>query len=148
MELNKGKNMEDWTVSECKAFCAEFRRVHGYACETKGCLLAERHICYDYVHEWDDTKTTVLTNAELEICEAVGAKYVTRDDPKHDKELTVDLWKRKPIKVYGSWENKYDMDPDYLGTIRAVYFPSVKSGGIVEVYAKEDVADGDKQDDR
>lgn len=147
-EVNGGKPVKDWIVAECKAYCKEFRRVNGYACETKGCLLAERHICYDYVHEWDDTKTPLLTNAELRICESVGAKFVTRDDPKYDQYMTVDLWKGKPVKVYGHWDNKYETEKDYIGSMRATYFPSVKPGRIVEVYAEEGELDGNEKDDR
>ena len=148
MELTVKKAVKDLTVSECKEYCKEFRRLKGCSCESKGCLLIERHICFDYVHEWDDSKTPSLTNAEIGICESVGAKYVTKNDTRFDPEMTVKLWKKKPVKSYGCWKNRFDIEDDYIGTVKSSLFPSVMAGGIVQVYAEGEEANGGKQDDR
>lgn len=68
-----------------------------------------------------------FTNAELEICKAVGAKWVTRDRSLGESKV-IRLWIGEPEKnEYGN----YPAIPSisiYLGALMAELFPTIKPG--------------------
>ena len=67
-----------------------------------------------------------LTEPELTICKAVGAKWATRDYSSDDPPVV--LWANEPqraIKIY--------MGCDYIASVRPNLFPSLKPGDCVNV---------------
>ena len=69
-------------------------------------------------------RTPHLTELELAICKAVGAKWVSRDKESD----SVDLWGVKPIKERGF----YKVNGEYpIATVRDDLFPSVKPGDCI-----------------
>ena len=72
----------------------------------------------------DIIPSPMLTEPELAICKAVGAKWVSRDKESD----SVDLWGVKPIKERGF----YKVNGEYpIATVRDDLFPSVKPGDCI-----------------
>lgn len=78
----------------------------------------------DWVHEWDFGR---LTSEELEICRAVGAKWVTKDN--YTTECFVYLWAERPDA--GNNGNTYGGAKKSFGKILGDLFPSVKPGDCI-----------------
>lgn len=115
------------TMAQAKEYCREFRHKNGYPCEEKGCELKKRHICMDWVHEWDFER---LTPQELEICRDIGAKWISMDYGK--EPLLID-------KVY-FWRDKPELDGDRyspnrpcLAFVSSSLMPSVRPGDCINV---------------
>ncbi len=66
-----------------------------------------------------------LTEAEMAICKAVGARWVTRNDTLCSD---VYLWAEKPEKR----DNVYSGEATNLAIVRDELFPSVESGDCIE----------------
>lgn len=120
-------DFENMTLSQVKEHCRKWRLEHGYPCEETGCDLKRRHICNDWAHEWDFDK---LTAEELEICKAVGAKYISIDKPVSLPDV-VELWKEKPVLngCSGIYENRA-VDAR-LAAVSMQLFPSLKPGDCI-----------------
>ena len=78
-----------------------------------------------------------LTEAELAICKAVGAKWVSKN--KYGARR-VTLWDAKPIFDEGMFsipeDDEHSVTIGVIGRISDVLFPSVKPGDCIEVEAK------------
>ena len=96
------KPLRDMTVGEWKALCDKrTRELHEdgkLGAECDGCDMAE--ICAIPPDEWDLTEKPHLTAAELNICKAVGAKWVSRDN---GLSVAV-LWMDKPHLTDSGYE--------------------------------------------
>ncbi len=134
-EDNMGKQdkpLSEWTLDEAQQYCIDFReRLEVRACEdADGCVLREKGICKaakTWPHLWDLSR---LTEPEIAIMRAVGAKWVSRDKGFDD----VYLWSDKP-KVSKDYEEYYiPSNPgDCISSTQARLFPSVKSGDCIEL---------------
>lgn len=116
------------TLAQAIEYCSKWAHEHGYPCEKTGCELRRRHICMDWVHEWDFDR---LTPNELEICKALGAKYVTRSE----NGLCTELWSTAPMKRRDDDEKVYFVACG-IGPIANTdhsLFPSVKPGDCINV---------------
>ena len=81
-------------------------------------------LCCAIQHPESIIRTPHLTEPELAICKAVGAKWVSRDKESD----SVDLWGVKPIKKCGF----YKVNGEYpIATVRDDLFPSVKPGDCI-----------------
>lgn len=111
------------TLAQAKEYCSKRAHEHGYPCEKTECELRRRHICVGWVHEWDFER---LTPQELEICRAVGAKWIT----KGEKARKVDFWNATPMKRTDEDGKIYyvacGVDP--FGSLHDNLFPSIKPG--------------------
>lgn len=126
--MDTKKKLSDWTLSECKKYCLEFRKAHGYPCETIGnCLLRFNNICQDWVHEWT---FDILTDREKAIMRACGAKYVTMD--KIDSSFPVALWTMKPI-ISGGGLYVASKSNGCIVTTGKELFPSLSGGDCIEL---------------
>lgn len=70
-----------------------------------------------------------LTEAELAICKAVGAKWVSINDDGGD----VELWDEEPRKENGTYFIGYPPSPFGLARIASGLFPSLNPGDCVNV---------------
>lgn len=70
-----------------------------------------------------------LTEAELAICKAAGAKWVSIDDDGGD----VELWDEEPYKENGTYNIGYPPSPFGLARIASGLFPSLNPGDCVNV---------------
>lgn len=117
-------DFENMTLTQAKEYCYMWRNSHQAPCEGTGCELLRRHICMDWVHEWD---FDCLTPDELEICKAVGAKFVSVDKAGSGY---VSLWRSKPMQdICGEYKG---IDA-YMGCISHDLFPSIKPGDCINV---------------
>lgn len=125
-------DFENMTLAQTREYCSKWSHEHGYPCEETGCELRRRHICRDWVHEWDFDR---LTPQEFEICKALGAKWVSTDAEYPD---IVSLWKSKPMVEDGDHYNsrfypKDGLKSEWISHINSELFPSVKPGDCIDV---------------
>lgn len=73
-----------------------------------------------------------LTEQELAICKAIGAKWASRDDIE-PQYASVRLWKQPPMM--GSLSKRYStgIDSDNLAVCAAELFPSLEPGDCVKI---------------
>lgn len=125
-EKNPFHDIGSMTLAHAKEYCFQWRHSHQAPCEKTGCELRRRHICMDCVHEWDFDR---LTPEELEICKALGAKWITRS---LESEHFCSLWSIKPS--FDKIESHYFTGVEgYVATISSNKFPSVKPGDCINV---------------
>lgn len=120
---------------EIKAYCHKMQGGRGYC--HQDCPLYDTH---NIVHcelmrhrpsDWDTTTPREpLTTSEMEICRAVGAKWVTRD-AVFNKDV-VELWNVEPVEsstVLEMYKGAND-DPycGYIGVLDRSLFPSIQPG--------------------
>lgn len=73
------KPLKDWTLGEVKEFCLQ--RTNNEKSDSKDSCFECRfnNICSVWPGRWELKENRRLTPEELEICKAVGAKWVSRD---------------------------------------------------------------------
>lgn len=97
-------------------------------------------LCYAINHPESIIRAPRLTEKELAICKAVGAKWVSRDKGV----LVVELWRERPEMEGGVTKPTFVADTDcWVADVDCNLFPSVKPGDCICV---ED-AGNDKDDD-
>lgn len=116
-------DIANMTLTQVKEYC----RKHNETCSK--CALNVNgngfRMCGYFVREWKLEPKPKLTQQELEICKALGAKYVTRDCLGSTKPH---LWAFKPVKVAGCYSC---VDTHSLAIVSAKLFPSVKPGDCI-----------------
>ena len=126
-ELVYQKPLSEWTLGEAQAFCkkrTESQNWEGLGAECEGCLL--NVVCAITASEWDLKEAPRLTEPEIAIMRAVGAKWVSLDTSSMDEAVA--LWSDKP-------EN--DESGDFcsplsvIAIVTADLFPSVKPGDCI-----------------
>lgn len=128
--MNNDKPLSEWTLAESKTYCEEFRKsvVDSGVCEeTPGCILREKGICKaanTWPHLWDLNR---LSEQELAICNAVGAKWVSRDTTLRSNLVT--LWEHEP--AVRSKEGNFG--GTFIAEVHKKCFPSVRPGDLIEV---------------
>lgn len=131
------KPLKDWTLGEIKAACQDCETCEMHqkgADSTKKSCLVLQVICNgtdgNFFPPWMWKIEQQLTDSELAICRAVGAKWVTRDKWSD----AVLLWRSRPLRMgekdifYGDPDGRHD-----LGRVNASLFRSVQPGDCVEV---------------
>ena len=122
-----GKPLSEWTLGEAQAFCkkrTESQNWEGLGAECEGCPL--NVVCAITASEWDLKEAPRLTDPEIAIMRAVGAKWVSLDTISIDEAVA--LWSDKP-------EN--DESGDFcsplsvIAIVTADLFPSVKPGDCI-----------------
>lgn len=118
------------TLKQAKDYCFMHYKSGCHTDETD-CELAKYGVCSEYVHLWDIERPR-LTQQELEICNALGAKYVTKDKTCNDGVVV--FWVARPhmddYVDYGY--NKDGNDADFLiASVSARIFKSVKPGDCI-----------------
>ena len=92
--------------------------------------LFEAHVMNGGAEKKNDpaliTRRPRLPPSELDICKAVGAKWVSRDT--HDGD-TVELYTEKPER--GDFGEYYSADDEWIANIDSRLFPSVKPGDCI-----------------
>ena len=126
-------NIGNMTLAQAKEYCLKhstwIKEGRDDSCR-KHCELGKRHICgfgcsYD-VFQWNLDRLR-LTPQELEICRALGAKYISRD-MVHTK-CGIELRAEKPTKDgHGEYVGGY-----VLAAVDTSLFPSVKLGDCINV---------------
>ena len=126
----KDKPLREWTLGEVIAQCAgqdDCRHPTECPFRAKGdtrlfCLL-KRNPEY-----WELGSAPRLTEAELAIMLATGARWVSRDGNSANR---VDLWTARPgqkvDRIYAGTED------EFLARVTCTLFPSVKPGDCIEV---------------
>ena len=104
--------------------------------------------CSQFIHNYPDKAAELmkldvigdkdkseLTEQELSICKALGAKWITLNEKHRFEDNYVYLWNRQPqyqtingIKYYSEIE-----EGDCFATIHASHFPSLSPGDCVKV---------------
>lgn len=121
------------TFAQAKEYCREHcLRIVGTEekCADR-CELAKRNICgygnsYD-VYQWE---LDLISPHELEICKALGAKWVSRDEIGG----SVHLWKSMPKQAQLTPIKQYFGDGHLsISTVSADIFQSVKPGDCINV---------------
>ncbi len=136
------KPLSEWTLREAKRYCVAFRETvdDSDVCEeTDGCVLREKGICKKanrWPHLWD---LNSLTEPEIAIMQAMGAKWVSRDENRYDG--SVDLWMEKPLYGDGMYNNT--CENGLAATIHnSALFTSVHPGECIEVEECMGAGDG------
>ena len=114
------------TLSQAKEYCSKWSHEHGYPCEETGCELRRRHICMDWVHEWDFDR---LTPEELEICKPLNAKWLTREE---DEPTVIQIWGEKPRCAIYNGKKSYEGSVA-IAQVDSEKFPSVRPGDCINV---------------
>ncbi len=70
-----------------------------------------------------------LTPAELAICRALGARWVSRDNSDCTDEW-VDVWSARPERKGTVWDAGHE---DHLAAVKVGLFPSLRPGDLAEV---------------
>ncbi len=129
-ELVYQKPLSEWTLGEAQAFCkkrTESQDWEGLGAECEGCPL--NVVCAITASEWDLKEAPRLTEPEIAIMRAVGAKWVSRDKAVD----RVDLWSQEPVNKYDS--GVYIWAPEeksgYIGEVQTSLFPSVLPGDCI-----------------
>lgn len=107
-----------FALSPFKEDCTEYAAQH----PDKAIELMGLKIIYE-----NENKEPKLTEQELAICKAVGAKWVERQGEPFDYQ--VHLWSEKPDKSMNTEETSRIR----IGGIRTELFPSVCPGDLVNV---------------
>ena len=120
---------EEWTFPGRK----ETFRVHDGYLESKTVNLpwskySYWQICDIINHPESIIRAPRLTDAEIAIMRAVGAKWVSWDT---EGNVRVDLWDVKPFKAFNEIYVAQGVDP--IARVKVELFPSVKPGDCVEV---------------
>ncbi len=122
-----GKSLSEWTLGEAQAFCkkrTESQDWEGLGAECEGCPL--NVVCAITASEWDLKEAPRLTEPEIAIMRAVGAKWVSFDTNSID-EIVI-LWWNKPDK---DGNGDFSSPISVLATVTAELFPSVKPGDCI-----------------
>lgn len=121
-------DISSMTLAQAKEYCYMH---YGSGCRADGtdCVLAKCGVCGEIVHLWD-IEYDLLTPQELEICRAVGAKWITRDT--FGKHPSICLWNGKPYKDESA--NIYFVCHDkvmILASVDESIFRSIKPGDCI-----------------
>ena len=83
------------------------------------------------VVEVEDKDKPRLTEQELAICKAVGAKWVSFDDTNED---VVDIWTIKPeTRMFDGKRHYYEQSTEHIACVNSYLFPSLKPGDCINV---------------
>ena len=118
------KPLSEWTLGEVQALC---EKRNGDGC-CDGCPFANvigNCTLRGLPEEWDLKEAPRLTEQEIAIMRAVGAKWVSRDD----NSVIVNIWSKKPEKHNGG----YEMPFSCVCSIDPRLFPSVHPGECIAV---------------
>ncbi len=88
-------------------------------------------VCYIVNHPESIIRAPRLTEAELSICKAVGAKWVSKDANCDDG--TINFWSSKPLYAEGMYNNQTE-DNSVVATLmcgRKTLFVSVRPGDCI-----------------
>lgn len=97
-----------------------------------GIFEPHRMVLYAVQHPESLIRKPRLTKEELEICRALGAKWVSRDDELGDV-VNVDIWDDKPEKSSDGSYMAYKKDTLHIAGINFKIFPSIKPGDCINV---------------
>lgn len=134
-ETSMSKPFMNWTPAEMKAECVKNDSPE----KSESCLLREKGghkrclpaVIFQTSHhpcEWELDIECPMTEQELAICRAVGAKWVTRGIEWDTYSVT--LWDTKPKCKDGHFLSNGGVP---LGVLKATAFPSVNPGDCIEV---------------
>lgn len=128
------------TLAQVKEYCKNhctYNNKNGEDSCKNGCELAKRNICgfgfsYD-VQDWNLDRPR-LTPEELEICRALGAKWVTYNKYTYNDDNKIILWADKPTKrKYENGKGFYYTDGIFIAQTCCSCFPSLKPGDCINV---------------
>ena len=123
----QNKPLSEWTLGEVQALC-ERRNGDGCCDECPFANAIGNCTLRVLPEEWELEEVRRLTEPEIAIMRAVGAKWVSRDDNCDDG--SVDLWGAKPLYGDGMYNNTED--GGLIATIRSsALIPSVKPGDLI-----------------
>ncbi len=120
------KPLSEWTLGEAKTFCekrTESQDWEGLGAECEGCPL--NVVCAITASEWDLKEAPRLTEQEIAIMRAVGAKWLSRGTG----EAYVDLWVDEP--VLATTDKKFYARNGTIARVHTTKMPSVKSGDCI-----------------
>lgn len=119
-------NIGSMTLAQAKYYCRKNMELLGGECKLGDkCKLADRKICGTFVFDWV-LDGQLLTQEELEICRALGEKWVSKSGHK------CSLWSTKPF--FDKVESVYISAVEgYIATVSMDKFPSVKPGDCISV---------------
>lgn len=126
-ENNLNKHFSEWTLKEIQEYC---NNKENKMCDIS-CPFCS--ICREYAADWDLKELDELqfkkhlTESELAICKAAGAKWLTKD--KKEGFHTVALWKNKPQLNNGAFSHKNDEFS--IACFLENVFPSVANGDCI-----------------
>lgn len=128
---NSDKPLSEWTLGEVKQYCVEHTKTSDkdYDMVCAGCKF--NTVCSINADEWQLCEKPVLTEDELTICRALGAKWVSREE---DWPYTVMLWDTQPKVAEYQGKKSYEGrigEPLVIADIRPDKFPSVKPGDCI-----------------
>lgn len=122
IDQEKSKPLSEWTLGEIKAECKKCMN-----CDN--CLFDS--ICDTTADEWEIENSISPTASEIEICKALGAKWISKEQGWPDNVM---LWETEPKKeMYNneaSYENRLG-EPPMIADVRPDKFPSVKPGDCI-----------------
>lgn len=118
--------VENMTLAQAKGYCDKNRKNNcGELCE-----LRKRNICgYGCAIDVFQWNLDVLTPTEIEICKALGAKWVSMGLSDH----SVDIWADNPSKGIMRESN------DHIGILKCFALPSIRPGDCIcveDLYAR------------
>ena len=123
------KPLSEWTLGEVQALC---KKRNGDGC-CDNCPFANvigNCTLRVLPEEWDLKDAPRLTESEIAIMRAVGAKWVSRNQIGMN---SLHLWDKRP----GGDKNFWNGDAKSLATVAEFLFPSVKPGKLIKLEEAE-----------
>lgn len=116
------------TLAQAKEYCIKKRKKDGIPCREITCSLFNSELCGTPVYLWNLDRPR-LAPEELEICRALGAKWVSRND----KFSQVWLWVDKPEKKESNGVFICYVADKPIATVSSDKFQHVKPGDCISV---------------
>lgn len=124
-------NVENMTLKQTQEYCEKFIRDNGMCNQGIGCILHETNCCEKAPCQWK-LKRHKITKKELQICNDIGAKWIT----KNGTGEYVHLWEFEPNEYIDNSDVKFFVGDgfDEIATMCGTLFPSIKQSDCVNIY--------------
>lgn len=126
------KPLKDWTFGEVIELCQSMD--HCWNCTFHSgqtfCRVADMLRGKSRPMEWNLAEPSLLTEPELAICRAIGARWVTKEKCSGSSAY---LWDIRPTGKNGKYIDLTKTSGAFIAILSGGLFPSVRPGDCVEV---------------